>query len=518
MKLLTRWTIVAAVLAAPYALVMLAGWWWLYEQGYFVWWAVAAGVLLFAGQWLVEWSQRGRPSAPSGIGPSPDWAPAAEPAWKKVEELSARVRLENWPLDDPERWWELLRRVLDTIAREYHARSDNPVLEVPVPHLMKVVELVARDLGEASAEKIPGSHLLTVNDLRRLTGLAQSSNKAYNVYYNILRWARICINPISGFVREIADQLSGNLIDRTTGDVKGWALDFAVRKAGFYAIELYSGRLVLDDEALRTYVTKQSARDLARAGGSTPADKSREAEPLRMLVLGQVNAGKSSLINALFGDVRTAVDALPTTRGVKPFVYQRQGTPRALIFDTAGYGEAARDVDPFEPLADELLRTDLVLLVCSATTAARQPDRRVLDRLRERFAAQRDRKLPPVIVALTHIDLLRPFAEWAPPYDLSQTVAGKARSVAEATAAVSEELQLPVQQVVPVCLHPERLYNVEEALLPAMMEWLPEAARARALRCLGSYQDEESWRRLWRQTLGAGRLLKQGAAEALRRG
>ena len=55
----------------------------------------------------------------------------------------------------------------------------------------------------------------------------------------------------------------------------------------------------------------------------------RESEPLRVLLVGQVKAGKSSLVNAMFGDLKAAVDVLPTTRGVVPLVLDRDGLRRA---------------------------------------------------------------------------------------------------------------------------------------------------------------------------------------------
>jgi uncharacterized protein len=59
-----------------------------------------------------------------------------------------------------------------------------------------------------------------------------------------------------------------------------------VRRAGRYAIDLYSGQLEIADAAISTMTA---------------------AKPLRIMVLGQAKAGKSSLINAIFGAVRVLV-------------------------------------------------------------------------------------------------------------------------------------------------------------------------------------------------------------------
>ena len=63
------------------------------------------------------------------------------------------------------------------------------------------------------------------------------------------------------------------------------------------------------------------------------------------------------------------------------------------------------------------------------------------------------------------------------------------------------------EQVVPVCLKEGRLYNVEEALAPAILSSLGEANRVKLLRCLRHFHQEEYWGQLWKQAKTAGRLL-----------
>src|SRR6202008_1083082 len=112
-----------------------------------------------------------------------------EQAWKKIDALAADVRSENWPLDDATAWRNLLERVLSTVAREFHPESGNRVLEIPVRHIARIVELVAHDVGDAAAEKIPGSHILTVNDWLKLKTLTGRGNVLYSAYYKIYCWA-----------------------------------------------------------------------------------------------------------------------------------------------------------------------------------------------------------------------------------------------------------------------------------------------------------------------------------------
>jgi len=95
-------------------------------------------------------------------------------------------------------------------------------------------------------------------------------------------------------------------------------------------------------------------------------------------VVGQVKSGKSSLINALLGESRAPVDTLPLTDAVDLYECQPEGLPQIILRDTPGYGAAAEDEDPFSRLGDEIQGCDLLLLVCTARSAARQSDRALL--------------------------------------------------------------------------------------------------------------------------------------------
>ena len=151
---------------------------------------------------------------------------------------------------------------------------------------------------------------------------------------------------------------------------------------------------------------------------------------------------------------------------------------------------------------------NIVLCICSAATAAREADRRFLNQLRSEFQRTPDRHAPVVLVALTHIDRLRPLREWSPPYRLQPPEGEKARQIAEAVQAVAADLVLPPADVIPVCTLVERLYNVEEALVPAILAAPPAAQRVKYVRCLRQRRDEVYWQQLWQQTLGAGRVLR----------
>lgn len=372
-------------------------------------------------------------------------------------------------------------------------------MEVPIPHVLRIIELVSQDLRKALSRNLPGAHILTIRDLHRVQEISRWVPWLYNAY----RVGAAMLNPANAVMREAANWAQGDLFDASALQTKQWFLQYAVRRAGFYAIELYSGQLVLHDVQFEGELeSTQSARE---------ADQRRSekfaSEPFRILILGQVKAGKSSLVNALFGETRAAVDIVPRTRHVEPYVLEREGLKQALILDTAGYDDATEPDGPSQKATAEVLRSDLILLVCSATTAARAADRRLLEAWRARFQAEPDREFPPLVVVLTHIDQLRPFRKWSPPYDLQETSNAKSQSIRTACETTAADLQVPVDWVVPVCLAASQTYNVDESLIPAILDSLKVSDRVRCLRCLREIHDEEYWRKLGEQAVNGGRIL-----------
>ena len=125
-------------------------------------------------------------------------------------------------------------------------------------------------------------------------------------------------------------------------------------------------------------------------------------EGLRVAIVGRVNVGKSSLLNALLRHARAIVTPIPgTTRDLIEESLEIHGIPVVAI-DTAGL--RATD-DPVEKIGVDLTHqsiesADVVLLVIDASQGLHEEDQALLARLSGR----------PVIVVLNKIDLLSPSA------------------------------------------------------------------------------------------------------------
>ncbi|HXH02901.1 MAG TPA: GTPase [Candidatus Competibacteraceae bacterium] len=501
MKLTARGLLVLALTLLPWLALLPPGLLWLWQRDWLLPWLSGCALASGLGWWLQRRLRQVHFAGKPGIAPDPCWAEREREAWREVEATAHGLDLADYPFDAqlPHRLLSLGLRVSEGVARRYRPDSPEPLLDVPLPQVIRTVELVCRDL-RGLCEHVPFSHLITLHQWRQVPRLRRLG-RLYDVY----RVARIATNPGGAVLGELRGYLQGRLYDYTREELSRWLLEEFVKGCGRYAIDLY-GDLLAPAAGEVTMLTEAS-----RAARETA--QSPPAEPFRVLLLGQTKAGKSSLINALFGELSAATDVLPLTDGLVPYRLERDGLPAALVFDSGGYGDTGPDERQWHALKRELPRSDLILLVVAAHQAARQGDACLLARCRDWFQRHPERPRPPLLVALSHIDLLRPAREWTPPYDIAEPQRPKAQAIRQAIEAVAAALNLAPEHVVPVCLHPARLYNVVEGLVPLALERLAdEGARSRYLRCLRERQRTEQWRQLLIQAGNGGRLLFKAGA------
>lgn len=504
-----RLAFLAACFVLPLAGLGVAGSLWLYERGWLGW----AGLAFISSEALALWFFRRWIRGDQSILPQPsvqpptEFSPREEAAWRLVQEYQERIDRDEIELASLEQLLELGKEILGRVAVFYQPTEKDPLFAVQVPLLLRALEETARDLAEVTAS-LPFAHRITISEMMRGYRFSQKMKPAYELY-QLYRFLSPLINPQSGIFRIL---ITDRLFDLTKETLKQWLLKWYVDRVGYHAIELYSGKLLLTrrDDRLGMLQPK-TAKEVAQA--QKPA-----TEPLRMLVLGQVKAGKSSLVNALFGDLRAATDSVPTTMALTPYILERPGMGSAvLLYDMGGYEDPSAPRERRTQALQEAIHADLIIFVVSAVNAAREPDRQLLTELRAHFAAQPEVRQPPVVIALTHIDLLRPPLEWSPPYNIVTPDSPKARAIRGALEAVAAELGIAPENIAPLCLLPERLYNVEEALAPLLAQLLPEAKRVWLLRSLKTLRGQEQWELVWRQARAAGRFLLEIGGEVVKR-
>ncbi len=513
--MLQRWQyiIVGVLVLIPVVLFSGIGAWQLWGSGWLFWlsWSVPASWGL---AWLLlrVW---GRPLVAKA--PELDqihWTPRDEAAAeiiRKEQERADRIPAEK--LTDTQFYEEVTRDLAFKIARHYHPQAADPLGNLTVVEILAATQLVSEDLEAWLNENVPGSHLMTVAQWKLLSNAPQWWQIASNAGWV----ASILMNPLNigrYFVSKLA-------VDPLSKELQGGLLTafylLYVRQVGYYLIEMNSGRLRGGAAAYRDTMRKlrghRSGSQVFDHDGDAHHPARAEIVSVSIAVIGQVKAGKSSLVNCLLGEQQATVDVLPSTRTVQRYRLksglEAAADEELVLLDTPGYGEAGASPQQFAETLEAVRYCDLALLVLDARTPAKQADAKVLAGLSEWFRDHPQFKLPPIVGVISHIDTLSPVMEWQPPYDWQSPQQLKAENISGAMAYVREQLGSHLAAAVPVCTDRarNRVYGVTEYLLPTMTSLLSEVRAVSLVKSLHLGYDRGKIRKVFEQFAGAGRQI-----------
>src|SRR5262249_43016263 len=407
-------------------------------------------------------------------------------AWGLIEARArAASRLPSDKLADPQHYLSVAQEMAKELAAHYHPNTEDLIGSLTVPEILAVIELAAHDLAEMVDRYLPGGHLLTIHDWQRAKKAADWYQRVSNVWWAI----SAVLSPINTATRYAASRVGlSTPLKMLQQNLILWFYTAYLQRLGTYLIELYSGRLRVGAQRWRELVLgEKEPKPAIERGGAEPPEAARV---VTLTLMGQVKAGKSSLINALLGERKAQTDVLPMTSLVERYELAPQGVgSKMVLLDTVGYGHSGPKQDQVEATRQAATQSDLLLLVLHARNPARQADLAMLRDLQTWFESKPELKMPPVLAVMTHIDLLSPAMEWAPPYDWLHPKRPKEKSIHDALAAVEEQLGEQVVAVVPVCGAPGKVFGIEEALLPAITVRLDEAHAVSLLRCLHAEGD-----------------------------
>jgi predicted GTPase len=511
---MSRWRIVvvATLILAPFLTLAGLGSYLLWREhiSFLVWWPLAAClVLAYVLAWY--WQRRKQLLRPVVFPEPGHWTERDRQAWKLVQaraEAAAKLpreRLTSFPF-----YADTAHEMALELARFYHPGVKDPVGPLTVPEILAAVELAAHDLAEMVETYVPGGHLLTIDNLRLAKQISDWYPTASNIYWLV----SAVFAPVETGMRYTTSKLGmSRPFQLLQENLIAWFASAYVHYLGTYLVDLNSGRLRVGAQRYRDLVRKWSteAAPVGQAArspdgqASEPLDEADQIREIALTVIGQVKAGKSSFINALLGERRALTDVLPATDQVTSYQLRSEGiSTRLRFFDTVGYGHTGPRADQRRATEEAARQSDLVILVLHARNPARQADLDMLEGLRAWFASQPELRMPPILGVMTHIDLLSPAMEWAPPYDWVTPQRPKEQQIHQAWTALKEQLGEHLIGIVPLCTAPGKVYGLDEWFWPTLAELLDEAHAVALLRCIRGEANTGKVRKLLHQLVEAG--------------
>ena len=475
----TRYILIATALLLPTLSLVPLGGLYLWQNGYVLWWALAALAcivivtllqrLLIAGA-LRRPVSAAEASAPAADGVSdpglvdPTWSPLEAKAWADVKVVASRVDLER--MTDLDSVVLLGRNTIDVVARRLHPTRDDAVWQFTLPEALAIAERVSRRLGRIIETNVPFGDRMTVSQFlavyqwRHLLGTAER-------VYDIWRLVRL-VNPATALTNEARERLSRALFQWGREHVMRGLVEAYVEEVGRAAIDLYGGRLK---------IARERVSDAAEARGGPDDLAALARAPITVLVAGGAKARETAaaLLRMVEQDqARAMLDRLDEK--------DLEAAP-AVVWPLVGIDVRVSQADPanrkhLKTLAAEVAEADLVLWAPLDGAVAPEAQREVLAGLGIQFS-ERPSMLPPVFVPLNFKNPSR-------------------------VAALDGLGDAFVRQA-PVDIDPDSASPEEEGtrLGVAVERALPQARRVKAVRLLERLKSEKGYLRAGRQAASA---------------
>jgi len=355
--------------------------------------AVSAAACVLAGLALL-WRQRTH-AAPAMHTPDPAlfetrdmpayWTPFdRDTCVRMMPQLHAALAQSPGWKTLPEHGLALARRV----ALHYHQDHDHAHWAVTPLELLAVTEHLSRRYRHWLQEYVPGVERLHVAQWMWLdthVGHLRPWFKLYRVY----RKVRL-LSP-EGLLAEVRSRFLDKMFENVSTDVQVRLKTVLLRDAVYAAIDLYGGHYRHVDAPLEP--SAAMTRDTPYLAAAP--------EPVRICLIGQTGAGKSSIVNALLGSLRAEVSPLPSTDHKQVYDCTRNGENIVRLIDLPGLTPQTAP-----ELLEDIKQCDLVLWALQADQAARALDVDLRAQLRQ-WAAHTPQRQPPVLLGvLTQVDRL----------------------------------------------------------------------------------------------------------------
>jgi len=491
----------AGLLMLPLGISSILGFIWLFERGWLLWFVLASVALFAVVRITRHVVQRRPPQEPptremESRAADPEWSPREVAAYTRAQGLIGERLTAPLP-------WDALApealAIVELVAADLSG-GKRTALDFTVPEALLLIDRVSLRYREFLRQHVPFSDQLSVRALYWLWRRQDTALAAWETGFLAYRGVRLVLNPAVGLLREVERAITSGMQDKLTDQFMRDAQAILLEEVAQAAVDLYSGRLRFSDAELMQIELASEMRDRAQLA--------QEDDPVRILVVGQVSAGKSSLINALLGHAGAETDMAPTTDRLTAHEMVIGDIPLRLV-DTMGMDGSAKAL---ERLSAEMAEADLIVWVLRASRPGRGPDVALLARFDAIFTTDPTRRRPPVLFVAAAADTLLP--GW--PYAENRLPLAAQSRLGQAMAAIAADMG--AEAVIPVSAGPTE-WNID-TLHDALADALPEAlmTQRNRRRLTGARAGGQLRDNLGRAGRGLGKTAKFLGRSLLRKG
>lgn len=347
----------------------------------------AVGALLVVGFLLL--SKKGKGESVDAkyedmpnIETSSEWTEKELEIWEKSKlKIDAYV---DTPFDIP-RTKEDIVDLVDFIAREATGDKKRGYLSFTTPEVLLMLEEVSRRYRIYLDENVPLVNSLKISRLKMAYDHKDKAKMAWNMY-RVFR-----LTSPAGIASEIRGILTEGIADEMTESAFASLRRVFFQEIASVAIDLYAGRFVL---------VKNELSDVAKSDLDKIKDIKDCKEPIRVTIVGQTSAGKSTLKNSIFGDLKSEVGVLATTDRDIVSQINLNGSEFHVI-DTVGYNH---EKDTLSDTLNRIQNSDIVIWCLKSNQPSKKPDTDLATEIEAYYVKNYRKVKPAFIFALTHSD------------------------------------------------------------------------------------------------------------------